>query len=140
VSVVETGNMKQLLLLTLMAGMVVVSCSKKGTAHEFGDGTYKGTFQRLHNGNGDISNVTITFSAKNWQGQSDVGRYPALCNGSYTMNGEIIHFANACMWTADFDWTLILNGDYKFSSKGNSIEIWRYAANGDKDVYKLTKQ
>ncbi len=44
--------------------------------------TYVGTFQRLTSGGGQISNVTIIFSANTWTGQSEFSKYPALCHGT----------------------------------------------------------
>ena len=45
-------------------------------------------------------------------------------------------FENACVWTADFDWTLILWGDWTYTFNGNLLIMTK--SNGDK--YTLTKQ
>ncbi len=118
-----------------------ISCKKTNTTASIADGTYTGTFQRLTSTGGQISNVTITFSANNWTGQSEFAKYPALCKGSYTTdsNGNIT-FENSCPWTAEFDWTLILSRDYKIKVERNTIEIRRDYNNAGSDIYKLTKQ
>lgn len=126
-----------LFTLTLFA----VSCKK--TNHEFviPEGTYVGTFQRLTASGGQVSNVSVTFSGNNWTGQSQFAKYPALCHGKYkTKGGDKITFENACPWTAEFDWTLILSQDYKLEVAGNSVEISRDYNGAFKDIYKLTKQ
>lgn len=102
------------------------------------DGTYTGTFQRTGS---PVSTVTITFSGSNWAGQSQTLQYPALCQGGYstTIEGDI-SFDDVCFWTANFDWTLILTGEYDFIMDGRNIELTKGYYNGTKDVYKLTRQ
>jgi hypothetical protein len=51
-----------------------------------------------------------------------------------------VTFENACLWTAEFDWTLILSQDYKIKVVGNTVEISRDYNGGFKDIYNLTKQ
>ena len=126
-----------LLSLTLFT----ISCKKTNPDLVIPDGTYVGTFQRLTSGSGQTSNVTITFSANSWIGQSQFAKYPALCNGTYKANGvDNITFENACPWTAEFDWTLILSRDYKIKVVGNNVEISRDYNGTFKDIYNLTKQ
>ena len=126
-----------LFCLTLLA----VSCKKTESNFLIPAGTYAGTFQRLISDSGQISNVTITFSENNWIGQSQYSKYPALCNGTYQVRGsENVTFENACVWTAEFDWTLILSGDYKIKVAGNDSEISKNYNSQNRDIYKLTKQ
>jgi hypothetical protein len=118
-----------------------VSCKKTNSDFIIHEGTYVGTFQRLTAGGGQISNVTITFSANNWTGQSQLAKYPALCHGTYKTSGaDYVVFENACPWTAEFDWTLILSGEYKLNANGDTIEISRNYNGAFKDIYKLAKQ
>jgi hypothetical protein len=123
--------------LTLFA----VSCKKTSSEFFIPDGTYNCTFQRQTSTAGSISNVSITFSDNNYTGQSGSPRYPALCNGTYkAIESGKLNFQNACFWTADFDWSLILSGNYKINVDSHYIEISRDYNNGVKDIYKLTKQ
>ena len=131
--------MKSRFVIIIMIGVVMASCSK--SKHNTAVGTYKGTFQRQVNGAGAIAPVTITFFDQAWQGQSGVDKYPALCRGNQSITGDNINFDNACVWTAEFDWSIILQGDYKLTSNdGEHMEFSRDYANGTKDIYKLTKQ
>lgn len=133
--------MRHILSTFLCLTIFAVSCKKTNSAYLISEGTYVGTFQRLTSTGGQISNVTITFSANNWTGQSQFAKYPALCRGTYKSNGaDNITFENACPWTAEFDWTLILSQDYKIKIVGNSIEISRDYNGAYKDIYNLTKQ
>ncbi|EOZ98719.1 hypothetical protein A33Q_1373 [Indibacter alkaliphilus LW1] len=86
--------------------------------------TLEGTFQRIVDGEaGAISEVTIKLNDGKWEGNSSVSRYPALCKGNYTLEDSKINFENECMWTADFDWTLILNGTFTVLFSDDSM-IW----------------
>lgn len=108
------------------------------------DGTYAGTFQReLVWLKSDTAHVTLTFSSNTWHGTSDKVKYPALCNGTYSIDGSKINFNNGCAWTAEFDWSLILSGKYNLIITGNTLEISRdyRSASADTyiDRYRLTK-
>jgi len=132
--------MKYLMIITC-AVLFLSACSNDPVVYPdtlIADGVYKGTFQRTGNA---VSNVTLTFSGNTWQGQSDTPLYPAFCNGTFARSGsDSIHFENPCVWTANFDWTLILSNKYKITVNGNQVEITRTYSNGVKDIYLLTKQ
>ena len=133
--------MRHSLFILLYLTLFAISCRKTNPAFIITDGTYVGTFQRLTLNGGQISNVTITFSANNWTGQSQFSKYPALCSGTYKTTGaNKVTFENACAWTAEFDWTLILSQDYEIKLVGNKLEITREYSGGYTDIYNLTKQ
>lgn len=86
-------------------------------------GLYSGTFNRTGM---DSSTVKLDFSGNRFEGTSDQPKYPAICHGSFEANSNTIVFTDSCTWTADFDWSLILNGTYNLSLQGDStIRIWR---------------
>lgn len=105
------------------------------------EGTYTGTFQRTSGTEvGEIANVTITFENNMWEGQSEKYRYPAICKGTYQIKGQIINFENQCMFTADFDWTLILDGDFEINQTTDTFTMTKVYPNEAaqiKDVYTL---
>jgi hypothetical protein len=86
----------------------------------------------------------MTFSSNTWSGSGDHVKYPALCNGTYKIEGDTIVFENVCVWTAEFDASLILSGKYKLVRTENSIEFNRDNRSATSDTYvdryKLTKQ
>jgi len=133
--------MRHLFLIILCSTFLETSCKKTNSVPVIPNGTYNGIFQRQTSTGGQISNVTITFSENTWTGQSQFEKYPALCHGTYkTKSTDEITFENACPWTAEFDWSLVLGHDYKIKIVNTSIEITRDYANAVKDIYKLTKQ
>jgi hypothetical protein len=133
--------MRRMLFIAVLAILIDASCKKTITHSPIPNGTYKGTFQRQIAGGGQISNVTITFSGNTWDGKSESDQYPALCHGTYKQIGlDSINFEDECFWTADFDWSLILSGNYEIKLSSKRIEITRNYNGNYKDVYELTKQ
>jgi hypothetical protein len=134
--------MKYIIFAALTLTILISSCEKKdtGTDYLIKNGTYVGTFQRKVSGTGPISNVTLTFNSGNWTGESQYAKYPALCHGTYITTPGQISFENSCVWTADFDWTLILSFDYKLLVSGNNIEISRDYNGAFTDIYNLARQ
>ncbi|PZX55635.1 hypothetical protein [Algoriphagus chordae] len=123
--------------------LILSSCSEDGQLEQkFQEGTFSGTFQR-DLGDSEIANITLTFDGNRWSGFGDYPKYPALCKGTYAIDGKKITFQNECPWTAEFDWTLILSGEYKLTKTGSSLEFSRdyRSATSDKyiDLYRLIK-
>ncbi|SFB43458.1 hypothetical protein [Algoriphagus aquimarinus] len=123
--------------------LIISSCSEDGQLEQkFQEGTFTGTFQR-DLGDSRIANITLTFDGNHWSGTGDYPKYPALCRGTYSINGNKITFQNECAWTAEFDWTLILSGEYKLTKTGSVLEFSRdyRSATSDTyiDQYRLTK-
>tara|TARA_R110001592_G_C12802930_1_gene717154 strand:+ start:202 stop:573 length:372 start_codon:yes stop_codon:yes gene_type:complete len=96
------------------------------------NGTYIGTFER----NGVVSNVELDLAENIFSGSSEIIKYPAICSGNYSNTSNEITFSNLCVWTAEFDWTLILDGNWTYSLNGKNLTLIK--SNGDK--YTLTKQ
>ena len=120
--------------------MIFVSCKKEPA--KTWDGIYQGTFQRQIGVTGAISNVSLTISSDSYTGHSSQAKYPAICNGKQLITADKIIFYDACVWTADFDGTLILNGEYKLDVIGDSL-VFHKDYTGiifTRDIYKLKKQ
>jgi len=96
------------------------------------NGKFVGTFER----EGVTSNVTLTLVDGKFEGTTGTEKFPALCNGTYVMAGDKITFTNNCAWTADFDWSLILNGEWNYTFSGETFTFNH--TNGDR--YRITKQ
>lgn len=136
-----TQIMRYFFFILFCLTLPFISCKKTNSDFIIPNGTYSGTFQRLTNAGGQISNVTISFSGNTWTGQSQYAKYPALCHGTYRGKGtDSLIFENACPWTAEFDWSLILSGNYKIDISGKNLQINRSYIGAYSDIYKLTRQ
>jgi hypothetical protein len=124
--------MKKLLLI-LSIFLFFIACNKNKQINSL-DGRYNGTFNRTGM---DTVAVDITFVGNLYDGYSTRTKYPAICNGSFELNKNTVVFHDSCVWTADFDWTLILDGEYKIQfDDERTVRIWR--ENGSiKDEYLL---
>lgn len=96
------------------------------------EGTYIGIFER----NEVTSNVAINLDNGIFSGTSEMEKFPALCNGNYSISGDLIQFGNNCVWTADFDWSLILTDSWNYTFENSTLTL----TNGIGDKYILTKQ
>ena len=77
-------------LLTLV--ITIFGCNKDDEHIETSiDGNYIGIFDR----SGNTSNVELTFNNGTWTGESEIVKFPALCNGTYSISGNIVTFENA---------------------------------------------
>lgn len=131
--------MRYLLTSFLCAALMLSACKKTAPTVAIPDGTYTGIFQRQTASGGQVAPVSLVFSGATWTGQGQVAKYPALCNGTYKLNGNTVSFTSACIWTADFDWTLILTQDYDLTISDKQLEISRDKGTY-RDIYKLTRQ
>lgn len=103
-------------------------------------GIYKGQFIRSSPySKYSPSNVSIEFTSEKFSGVSDREKIPAICSGTYSIKGKEINFKNECFFTADFDWTLILNGDYQIQCHNHHLVISR-TQNEITDTYSITLQ
>ncbi len=129
--------MKRTILLILSL-IFLISCDKdEQTDRKLPDGVYVGTFQReLVWSDSDTANITMTITSNQWSGTSVIKKYPALCNGTYSIVGDTIIFENTCVWIGDFDWSLILVGKYVLKETGiNTIEFSRDYRSATADTY-----
>lgn len=123
----------------------LTSCNKEEKDYsQLPNGVYVGTFQReLSWSDNYKSNIRMIFSSKSWKGSSDMTKYPALCQGTYSINGDTISFENDCAWSTEFDGGLILSGKFVMKSIEDSIEFHRTYLNPagtSIDRYKLKRQ
>jgi len=135
----------KLLFILLFVIPAITACKKSqdtipGTGDEILSGRYMGTFYRT---TGDTVNVSLLFTDNIFSGSSDRTKYPAICNGTFSMqkNNDAykIQFNDNCIWTADFDWSLILDGDYELVfNPDKSVTIVRHSF-ASSDYYNLWK-
>lgn len=128
------------LSLTLIA---FFSCSKENdkTNDAPPNGKYSGTFKRYNQAEDITANISLVFLNNGWTGTSNLDHYPALSKGTWSIHDQaVLDFENTSIWTADFDWTLILDGKYILHRNDDSLVFTKSYGNGGVDVYKLRKQ
>jgi hypothetical protein len=126
------------LALIIIASLLLAACEKNKDQENAVqlNGSYFGTFSRTGM---DTANVMFQFQENTFQGSSNKIKYPALCHGSFDLDQRSIYVVDSCSWTADFDWTLILNGSYNISF-ANDLEVRIWRTNGNvTDEYLLRK-
>ena len=96
------------------------------------NGSFSGWFKR-----GEVrADVTLNLNNNTFTGSSVQEKFPAICKGVYSVSETNIYFIDECIWTADFDWTLILSGSWDYDlTPNNKLNMMK--PNGDQ--YVLTK-
>tara|TARA_R110002012_G_C11634209_1_gene610055 strand:- start:1157 stop:1531 length:375 start_codon:yes stop_codon:yes gene_type:complete len=123
--------MKINILVLLIGILTIFGCDNDDVQRDI-DGQYIGIFQRGENS----SNVELTLNNSNFTGESEIVKFPAICNGKYSISDRTIKFENQCPWTAEFDWSLILSDTWDFSFTNDTLRL----TNSIGDVYTLTKR
>jgi hypothetical protein len=132
----EKDMRKWLAILVLLTGLL--ACNKEKFEKQI-EGNYTGTFQRTSpTGFYPQQQVSLNLNNNSFSGQSTNARQPAICHGSWEAGSGTIEFVNGCVWTADFDWTLILEGKFNYQLNGNHLKIWKTVGEVT-DAYELEK-
>lgn len=125
-------------LIPVMLLLFLAACDKNDAdpVDRTLSGNYTGTFFRTGM---DTTAVTISFSNNTFRGPQNGSTYPAICRGSFIMDDHQVSFSDSCVWKADFDWSLILDGNYSVDFlPGGGVRIWR--TNGySRDEYLLRR-
>ncbi len=126
--------MKLSVVIFLISLTSLISCSNDEVINYNIEGNYTGIFKRGDN----TSNVALQLVNNEFSGGSTEGynKFPAICKGTYTVKNDEITFNNTCIWTAEFDWTLILGGSWNYAFKNNTLTLNNLIG----DVYILNKQ
>ncbi|MBS4070777.1 MAG: hypothetical protein KGZ90_05585 [Algoriphagus sp.] len=132
------------LIISFIIALLFSSCNEEDGQLEnrFEEGTYRGTFIRnWPSGQSNTATITMTFEDNKWSGSSNIPKFPALCRGTYSITGNKITFQNECPWTAEFDWSLILSGEFTLEKSGKELEFSNYNRSATfTDHYKLIKE
>ncbi len=107
------------LLCVLIVSLLFFGC-KKDTV-ELIDGKYTGVFTVTYSSGIKQNPVTLEFKNGRYVCSGNPDRIPAGGSGTYSVNSGKITFSEENFWTADFDWNLILNGQYNYSFDGKVL-------------------
>ncbi|MNS38540.1 hypothetical protein D3C72_707900 [compost metagenome] len=112
-------------LLTLIVFVAVVSfiaCSKK-EENRVEEGSYSGDFKVSYGSTVHTGKTSLTIEGNRFSSTTGANRFPAGGSGSCTINLGKMAFADQNYWTADFDWGLILSGEYEYSFDGKNLNL-----------------
>ena len=100
------------------------------------NGTYSGRFS-VYGPNSDFlsSEVTLIFDNGRFTGTYSKEIYPAICKGTCEIVGDKIVFADQCVWTANFNWNIMLNGKYAYSVREGELVSLIREVNSASNVY-----
>jgi len=131
--------MKRLLITILLFPFLFACSEEDDPTLELAEGTYAGIFYRSSpNARWATADVQLTLVDGRFSGSSSIARYPAICEGTYQIPGsETIQFTNKCSFTADFDWTFILDGTFQIRQEGKTIILSRQYEGSVTDTYEL---
>lgn len=135
----------KILTLFLTLGILVfTSCENNdnNTLVQIPNGKYTGIITvEYANGNTFSYPVTVGFMEENFYTiTDDFDYYPTGGNGTFEINCTTIDFKDINPWIANFDWNLILNGQYDYSLNGNELLISAYKNNVAFYKYELKKE
>ena len=114
-------------------GEQVYCYNDKGNEVEYGDleGVYTGTFTLRYCSdvpewwywNYTSGETTLELKNGKFTCTGNPNRIPAGGSGNYSINNNKIIFEDVNYWTANFDWNLILNGEYDYTFDGNNLKF-----------------
>ncbi|HEY0652755.1 MAG TPA: hypothetical protein VGD65_06490 [Chryseosolibacter sp.] len=127
--------------LTFIALLLAFACADHNQRFEF-NGTHTGSFYRTRDNVRVIeADVSLSFEDGKFSGVNKEGNNePAICRGTYTLSGREIYFGNECMFTANFDWTLILAGKFTVTETDDTIILAKEIDARNGDYYVLNKR
>ena len=99
-----------------------LSCDKSGEiSKSLEEGTYSGIFTVTYSSGKRTGETTLKLENGKYICTSNSGRIPAGGSGNYSINNKKITFNDVNFWTADFDWNLILSGEYDYTFDGKRL-------------------
>jgi len=110
-------------ILTLLL-LFSSSCKKNNSLLQISEGNYSGILQ-VTSSTYQIPvtyPIAILFEKGKYKISPDPAR-PGGGSGIYNVNGDIGHFEDQNFWTADFDWSLILSGEYQIQTDGDNLVL-----------------
>lgn len=119
-------------IFCLLALLLIFSaCRKENNAREF-KGTYEGTYRIKANGIFLIEDSKILLSSPNFT----VLKGSKLGSGTFNVDSKMeVSFRDTNVWTADFDWTILLDGTYTYQALGDSLILTKYTGQQKQNYY-----
>ncbi|TCO30996.1 hypothetical protein EV200_101442 [Pedobacter psychrotolerans] len=115
--------MKNLLIAFALLLCLTSSCKKTTSKSLIPNGNYSGVLEVSSDvyKMPSIYPITITFENEKYKVSSDPASKEVGGSGTYSSNGSIGNFNDENIWQANFDWNMILKGEYEIRSNGNDL-------------------
>ena len=112
-------GMPRVRLVICTMTLLLCACSDLALDPSSLDGTYRGIFTITH-GNGlvETGSVTFIFSGDRYSCMPEKQYLPPSGAGCFQLIGRTMKLMDTVAHTAEFDWTLILNGAFSFTYDG----------------------
>lgn len=128
------------LYLILFFGIFLSCGSEESPSLTNIDGSYAGQFYvAVPDADFVSSEVTLIFDNGRFTGTSSKEKYPAMCRGTYEIVGDEIKFTDECVWTTEFDPSIILNGNFKYVVRDGQLVGLNKKIGDNSYVYTLSK-
>lgn len=115
--------MRTTVILATLA-LQISACSDDSDVNSITDGAYVGTFTIVSaNGHTQTGNVTFTFEGTSYSCLPEQPYLPPSGAGQFQTIREVLRFKDTVVHTAEFDWTLILNGDFQYTFDGSHLVL-----------------
>ena len=120
----------------ILLSVLISSCTEEEITPNAIKGTYEGTFTQQSTN--ETARVSIELGSSSFTGSTNLRNFPAIGTGAFSIEGSQIQFTNASFWTADFDWTLILEGKFSYEVEDDKLILTK-TEQGKTQTYVLTK-
>lgn len=112
----------QLIASVFSVAVLIAGCNKDEL--NIMDGTYTGTFTVRYSSGTQTGPTTLNLQDGKFSCQGNPNRIPAGGSGTFFADSKTITFQDENVWTADFDWNLILSGQYNYTFNGKKLKIF----------------
>lgn len=120
--------MKRMLFILMPAILLLQISACRQVSLGIGDGVYTGTFSVAYPVPYDTTitgPVSVTFENGRYSSTGNSNYAPASAAGSFTFDTDSIYFQDSTFHTANFDWNLILHGNYAYTLEGDELTFWK---------------
>ena len=115
----------------LLCSLLLAACNSTGPDSELPikPGTYEGTFFITYFSGTDSastvqSHATFTFGDTGWYTcRGNLAYTPPAGGGEYRVVGDSLELKDLAMHTAEFDWSLILDGSFYMTQSGTTLTL-----------------
>ncbi|CAH0287504.1 hypothetical protein SRABI27_03964 [Pedobacter sp. Bi27] len=119
--------MKVQICIFLFALILSLGCKKSTTVDVLLDGNYTGVLVITNSARSVPITRPISISLQDGKfiitPSNDANLKPSGGKGTYNFKNGIGYFTDEVVWTADFDWNMILNGEYDIRSSGVDLTL-----------------